>query len=259
MSGIQITKALYGTGSTTVDVTKAVSSHIKDGTLNLTVTADSLNVTDPAPNQQKTLDVTYTINGGSSMGQMIKDNEVLLIAAPPAREATGLEITKAEYGYPGNFTDVTSALQAQVKDGSINVKVGPSTVGIPDPNPNKPKTLEVQYTINGAQNVQSIADGKMFMVSAPAIDTPDNKTPRQHATDLMTSIWTSLFYAAALFLYLSSIFICYQSTAIGGMIGGALGFFLPYFAFWGLPVYIFIRRLFSQTDFILTLPTLPKQ
>jgi hypothetical protein len=257
MSGIQITKALYGTGSTTVDVTKAVSSHIKDGTLNLTVTPDSLNVTDPAPNQQKTLDVTYTINGGSSMGQMIKDNEVLLIAAPPAREATGLEITKAEYGYPGNFTDVTSALQAQVKDGSINIKVGPSTVGIPDPNPNKQKTLEVQYTINGAQNVQSVTDGKMFTVYAPAVDAPDNLSPKQHVTSLMTSIWSSLFYATGVFLYVVSIFVCYRYFQ--GIIGGALGFFLPYFAFWGLPIYVFARRLFSQTDFAFTLPTLPTQ
>jgi len=256
MSGIQITKALYGTGSTTVDVTKAVSSHIKDGTLNLTVTADSLNVTDPAPNQQKTLDVTYTINGGSSMGQMVRDNEVLLIAAPPAREATGLEITKAEYGYPGNFTDVTSALQTQVKDGSINIKVGPSTVGIPDPNPNKQKTLEVQYTINGAQNVQSITDGKMFTVSAPPLEAPDNKSPKEHVTSLMTSIWTSLFYAAAFFLYMLSIYVTYDYFQ--SIIGGAIGFFLPYFAFWGLPVYIFVRRLFSQTDLAFTLPTLPK-
>jgi hypothetical protein len=256
MSGIQITKALYGTGSTTVDVTKAVSSHIKDGTLNLTVTADSLNVTDPAPNQQKTLDVTYTINGGSSMGQMVRDNEVLLIAAPPAREATGLEITKAEYGYPGNFTDVTSALQTQVKDGSINIKVGPSTVGIPDPNPNKQKTLEVQYTINGAQNVQSITDGKMFTVSAPPLEAPDNKSPKEHVTSLMASIWTSLFYAAAFFLYMLSIYVTYDYFQ--SIIGGAIGFFLPYFAFWGLPVYIFVRRLFSQTDLAFTLPTLPK-
>jgi len=257
MSGIQITKALYGTGSTTVDVTKAVSSHIKDGTLNLTVTADSLNVTDPAPNQQKILDVTYTINGGSSMGQMVRDNEVLLIAAPPAREATGLEITKAEYGYPGNFTDVTSAIQTQVKDGAINIKVGPSTVGIPDPNPNKQKTLEVQYTINGAQNVQSITDGKMFNVSAPPVDGPDNKSPKDHVVSLMTSVWSSLFWAVGIFLYVVSIYVCYNY--FGGAIGGALGFFLPYFAYWGLPIYIFARRLFSQTDFAFTLPTLPKQ
>lgn len=256
MSGIQITKALYGTGSTTVDVTKAVSSHIKDGTLNLTVTADSLNVTDPAPNQQKTLDVTYTINSGSSMGQMVRDNEVLLIAAPPAREATGLEITKAEYGYPGNFTDVTSALQAQVKDGAINIKVGPSTVGIPDPNPNKQKSLEVQYTINGAQNVQSITDGKMFNVSAPPIDGPDNQTPKQHVTSLMTSIWWSLFTAAGFFLYVLSIYVTYEY--FGSWIGGVVGFFLPYVAFWGLPIYVFARRLFSQTDFAFTMPTLPK-
>jgi hypothetical protein len=73
----------------------------------------------------------------------------------------------------------------------------------------------------------------------------------------MTSIWWSLFTAAGFFLYMLSIYVTYDYFQ--SIIGGALGFFLPYFAFWGLPIYVFVRRLFSQTDFAFTMPTLPKQ
>jgi hypothetical protein len=98
MSGIKISKALYGTGTTTVDVTKSLLTHLKDGLLSVVITPDALGVTDPAPGQQKILDIAYTINGGHSMQQMVKDNEMLMIDAPPERRATGLQILKAENG-----------------------------------------------------------------------------------------------------------------------------------------------------------------
>lgn len=169
-SGIQIQKALYGTDSTTVDVTSNVAAHLKDGSLNVVVSPDGLNVTDPAPGQQKTLTLSYTINFGKMNTSLAKDGDVLLINAPPEREADGLQITKAEYGYVGNFTDVTDAIQAHVKNGSINIKVSPATAGVPDPNPNKSKSLEVEYTLNGAPNLISVKDGDTFSVYAPAAD-----------------------------------------------------------------------------------------
>jgi hypothetical protein len=169
-SGIQIQKALYGTDSTTVDVTSNVAAHLKDGSLNVVVSPDGLNVTDPAPGQQKTLTVSYTINFGKINTSMTKDGDVLLINAPPEREADGLQIIKAEYGYIGNFTDVTDAIQTHVRDGSINLKVSPTSAGIPDPNPNKPKSLQVEYSLNGAPNMISVNDGQTFKVSAPPLD-----------------------------------------------------------------------------------------
>ncbi len=95
-TGIKIVKALYGVSPNNVDVTASVVSHVKDGSINLVVTPDSLGVTDPNPGKQKTLDVTYTINNGPSNTQSVKDNEVFMVNAPPERKATGLEITKAE-------------------------------------------------------------------------------------------------------------------------------------------------------------------
>jgi hypothetical protein len=275
MSGIKITKALYGTGSTTVDVTKSIMANMKDGSINLVITPDALNVKDPAPGQQKILDVAYVINNGSPMSQMIKDNELLMISAPPERLATGLEITKAEYGYPGNWTDVTDAIQNYVKDGSIKIKVGADTAGIPDPNPNKQKSLAVQYAINGSPSTVELTDGKMLNISAPPVDGPDNTTPSNYVTQLMGSLFTNLYRLALMFLYTVSIFTTADffdavpvftagpttaesmarealqsvTTVQGGKRMGFLliGAILPGVAYWGLPVYVFWRRMFSDS------------
>jgi hypothetical protein len=253
MSGIKILKASYGNGTTNVDVTKSVASHIQDGVLNLTVTPDSLNVTDPAPGQQKSLDVNYTINNGSNMNQMVRDNEVLMISAPPERKATGLQILKAEYGYSGNFTDVTNAIQDQVRNGSIKLKVGPSTAGIPDPNPNKQKTLSVQYEINGSKNSTDLTDGKMLDISAPPEDLPDNKSPIQHTMSIFTMLYMNVGKFLAMFLYTLSVYACMDLSVTTGfpeVALGAMGIVLPYVAFWGLPWVLFFRRLIYTTDLV---------
>lgn len=253
MSGIKILKANYGVGSTTVDVTKAVSSNIKDGLLNLVISPDSLNVTDPAPGQLKSLDVTYTINNGSTMSEIVKDNEMLMISGPPERKATGLQITKAEYGYAGNYTDVTDAIQNLVKNGSIKVKVSASAVGIPDPNPNKQKTLEVQAEINGAPQVFSVVDGKTLNISAPPEDLPDNKNPSQHAMSLFGMIYMGIGKFLAMFLYTLSVYACMDlsvPTGFPALALGALGVILPGVAFWGLPWIFFFRRLIYTTDLV---------
>jgi hypothetical protein len=275
MSGIRITKALYGSGSATVDVTKSVMSNIKDGTLSLVVTPDALNVTDPAPNQQKNLDVSYTINDGNQMSQSIKDNEVLIISAPPQRRASGLQITKAEYGYPGNFTDVTDAIQNYVKDGSINITVGYKSAGIPDPNPNKQKTLEVEYTINGSSNTIQLVDGKTLQISAPPMDSANPTSPTGYVNQLVGVLFSNLYRFALMFLYTVSIFTTADffdavpilttgpqtaesttnqlmkafTTKEGGKRMGFLliGAILPGVSYWGLPVYVFWRRIFSNS------------
>lgn len=253
MSGIKILKASYGNGTTNVDVTKAVSSANKDGIINLLISPESLNVTDPAPGQQKSMDISYTINNGSVMSEMVKDGEMLMISGPPERKATGLQIIKAEYGYAGNYTDVTDAVQNLVKDGNINIKVSPSAVGIPDPNPNKQKTLEVQAEINGAPQVFQVVDGKTFKVSAPPEDLPDNKNPSQHAMSLFGMAYMGVGKFLAMFLYVLSIYTCMDlsvPTGFPAVALGALGVVLPYVAFWGLPWLMFFRRLIYTTDLV---------
>ena len=199
-SGIKITKADYGAGSKTVDVRSAVSQNIKDGELNLVVGADSLGISDPAPGQTKQLTLSYTINNGDTNTKSAYDNEVIRISAPSQKVASGLDITKAEYGYPGNMTNVTDAVRKYVKDGNISLKVSPSTVGIPDPNPNKQKYLEVEYTLNGSKNTGTFKDGETFSISAPsAQNTPEGPTAGEVVGKIVLWIIVSTLYFIGIF------------------------------------------------------------
>lgn len=204
-TGIKITKATYGVGSKTVDVKAAVSSNIKEGELNLVVSPDSLGVEDPAPGQTKQLTVSYTINNGDVNTKSAYDNEAVIVSAPPAKLASGLDIVKATYGYAGNMTDVTDAIRNYIKDGLIKLKVSPSALGIPDPNPNKQKILEVDYTLNGAKNSESIKDNSTFSVSAPPADAPTGD-----GTSLGTQIGWGIAYALMYSFHFIGVFAAYN-------------------------------------------------
>lgn len=255
-TGLVINKALYGTGSNTVDVTSAVSSKVKDGVLNFTVSPTSLNVDDPAPGQLKQIDIVYTINDGKKNEMMKKDNDLVFIDAPPKRDASGLQIVKAEYGYSGNFTDVTDALQNLMKsDGSIDVKVGFKELGLPDPNPNKQKTLSVEYTINGAPTINNLKDGERFRLNAPAKDTTGGAPSGFNPIGWL--FWIGLTVLGS-FLSFLSILVSYRvgrdyiiGGTVGGMLFGSLGMIMPIaFPFILLPIGIFFIRLFRSTDII---------
>jgi hypothetical protein len=215
-TGIKITKATYGVGSNTVDVKAAVSSNIKEGELNLVVSPDSLGVEDPAPGQTKQITVSYTINNGDVNTKSAYDEEAIIISAPPARVASGLDIKKAKYGYPGNMTDVTDAIRNYISDGLIKLKVSPSALGIPDPNPNKQKVLEVDYTLNGAKNSESVKDNSTFSVSAPPADGPTQDGP---------SIGTQIGWAVAYALMYSAYFIgIVAAFKYGELISNGIGY-----------------------------------
>jgi hypothetical protein len=247
MSGISVINATYGTSSTTADVTKSVSSSIKDGVLNITVTPASLNVTDPAPGQAKTLNISYTINGGQTLKQTILDNETLYINAPPERVASGLQIVSGEYGVEGNYTDVTDALKGLIKNGGINLKVGFKAVGLPDPNPNKQKNLQVEYTINGAKSKSVFKDGEIFKIDAPPVNRPSNGTPSDAVNSVIGMILKNAFRFIGVFIFSLSLFSCIRYGSVEGrspIVWGALGF-IPFFGFWGLPLIVFGLSLFS--------------
>jgi len=252
-TGISIQKAQYGINDSQVDVTGTVTGMIKDGVLNVPVSVSALNVTDPAPGQLKLLVITYTINGGKTNTASEKDGGVISINAPPQRVASGLQITKAEYGVVGNYQDVTDAVQNLVtSDGTIDMKVGFKEVGLPDPDPSKVKNFVAEYTINGAMNVIALKDGQRFRLNAPATDAPNNSTPSQNAGSIIGMIFGSVARFFAMYLYTVSIFagIEYGKQFISPMLWGAICFFLPGYAFWGLPFVTFWVRLFSSADFI---------
>ena len=250
-SGISISTAKYGVGSTTVDALAGVTSQDHDGVINFTVSASALNVEDPAPGQTKTLNVTYTINGGSSNSVAVKDGEVLHIDAPPARTASGLEITKAQYGYQGNYTDVTNAVQDKVSNGSISLKVGFAAVGLPDPNPQKQKELKVEYKINGAASSQTVSDGQTFSISAPPIAGSANLG----STDYTSPIWNACSGFVKVFYFVSILLLSWkvgQQYNQGAAIMLVIATFISYgiFPIFVMPIIIFWWRLFVDHDVI---------
>ena len=251
MSGISVTKATYGAGSASVDVTKEVASKVKDGVLSFTVSPTALNVDDPAPGQLKQLDITYTVNGGSSNTDSAKDNEAVWIDAPPAREASGLQITKAEYGYVGNYTDVTDAVQAMVKDGRIDMKVGFKEVGIPDPNPNKQKELDVSYTINGAPSSGKFKDGQRFKLDAPPKEGRDGKSIKDHANGVFSLLISNAFSFIGWFLFFLNVYTAYYvgPQLFGSWLTAIIGL-IPLSMFWLVPFFLFFVRLFYSSDII---------
>ena len=202
-TGVKIQSATYGVGSSTTDVTTAVNSHLVDGKLNFIVTPAALNIDDPSPGQIKTLTITYTINGGASNTSTAVDGEPIQIDGPPARVASGLQIKKAQYGYEGNYQDVTSAVRTYVNDGSINLTVGTGTMGIPDPNPRKVKYLKVDYTINGDPSSKTIRDGQKFVLNAPPVKTNTSQTPTDGALDIVGTITSDIFLFMKVFFVLS--------------------------------------------------------
>ena len=259
-TGLTINKALYSAGSTSVDVTSAVSKKVKDGVLNFTVSPSAFGIDDPAPGQSKTLDISYTINDGKRNEMTKRDGDLVSIDAPPVRLASGLQITKAEYGYSGNWTDVTNAVQDLMSsNGSIDITVGFKQLGLPDPNPNKQKELRVDYTINGAATTNSFTDGQRFRVSAPSKeDLSGSRNIHQNVNSVFGILVWGFFIFAGAFIQLLSGFATAQyseyligpSTAFWWLFF-MMGLFIPLFAFLGLPFLTFAIRLFKADNVIL--------
>jgi len=253
-SGLTILSARYGADSTTVDVKSAVSSQTKDGNVSLVVSPSALNVDDPVPGQPKTLTVEYSINNGSSNTTSVKDGDYLKIDAPPERSASGLQIVKAEYGYQGNFEDVTSAIQNYVSNGSISITVSPSAAGIPDPNPAKKKLLKVDVTINGASSSYSIPDGQKFTLSAPPVNSDANTPISNNIDSISSTIWKSIWNLIYYTFFISAIFLAMDFGELKFGTGGKWGFaaltFLSkgWFPILILPGIIFWWRMFSSVD-----------
>lgn len=248
-TGVKIQSAKYGVGTTDLlDVTGAVNAHLDNGKLHFVVAPSALNVTDPAPGQTKTLSVTYSINGGDSNTLTAVDGEAIDIDAPPARIASGLQIVKAQYGYHGNFQDVTNAVRTYLNNGSINVTVSPSTMGIPDPNPRKAKQLKVDVKINGDPSSHTINDGQVFKLNAPPANTNTATTASQDFMNLIGTI-VSDFFLFCFWFYLFSITILSAKYGDTLFTGGKwiLGFLalvtLGIFPIFILPMWLFVYHI----------------
>jgi hypothetical protein len=105
-SGLQIVKAQYGFDSTYTDVTTAVRSYLHDGSIDITVSPQTMGVPDPNPQKVKYLKVDIKINGDKS-SRTIKNGEKFKLNAPAIKTDTTSTATQSFMSLVGNvFYDI---------------------------------------------------------------------------------------------------------------------------------------------------------
>ncbi|HEX7408882.1 MAG TPA: DUF3395 domain-containing protein [Candidatus Binatia bacterium] len=154
-SSLHISRAVYGSGNRSVDVTSRVNSQIEGDQLNLLVNNDSMGG-DPAPGQAKTLTLEYALNGRTSQ-VVINEGDTLRLPYDSTSQSN-LQITRARYGAGNRTSDVTSRLNSQIQGDQLNLQVNSDSMG-GDPAPGQAKTLTVQYALNGQTNQVVINEG----------------------------------------------------------------------------------------------------
>lgn len=169
----QILQARYGTAERNIDVTERLRS-LAAADQRFTM-GNATFGTDPAPGQVKTLRIVARDNRGQTRnfdyreGSQVDGAQFTGWGAgqwgrsgwnggwngqAPAAGAGPLRIVNAAYGVGKLAVDVTSRLQASVRDNRIDVTVNNDLAGS-DPAPNQPKSLWVSYTVGGGRTQQA--------------------------------------------------------------------------------------------------------
>jgi hypothetical protein len=170
-SRLVVVKAVYGDLSdpnSTSDVTAQVVGMVTNDSL--TVDASNDNFGDPASGVCKQLKVDFTFDGVAGSKSVYERGKLRIsVADKPAAESSGapkLVIHKAVYGVlpDGDTIDVTAIVAGMVRNNSLNFTVNTDDLG--DPSPYETKQLRVDYTLNGKDGSQSIAEGKVLTISA---------------------------------------------------------------------------------------------
>jgi hypothetical protein len=162
-NSLEITRATYGSGYRSADVTSRLNSQVQGDQLNIQVNSNSMGG-DPAPGRSKTLTVDYVLNGRSDRAVVSEGGTLRLPYNNTARN-NALQITRAIYGSGYRTSDVTDRVNSQVQGDQLNMTVDSATLGV-DPAPGQAKTLTVDYTLNGRSNQQVTNEGSTLRLPA---------------------------------------------------------------------------------------------
>ena len=146
----EIIRADYGSGNNWVDVTDRVRSLVQGDSLNFTVDGNTLGASQ-RNGRNRALRLQLRDSEGTSRQVTYRDGQQVNLPVYNAYQSSDLHINRAVYGSGGRSVDVTSRLNSQIQGGQLNLEVSNQTMGR-DPAPNQPKTLTVQYTLNGRSN-----------------------------------------------------------------------------------------------------------
>jgi len=81
------------------------------------------------------------------------------LAVSKASGQPALEIRKATYGKDGQVADVTETVRKAVVSGSLSLKAV-NELANGDPAPNQVKELRLEFTLNGKDEVRTVAEGE---------------------------------------------------------------------------------------------------
>ena len=160
-SSLRIMRATYGSENRYRDVTPSLQRMVQNGRLELRVDNDTLG-TDPAPNREKELHLTYEFRG-RQREIVVREGEWLrLPERGSGREQwtdhSDLRIVNAVYGAPGQFRDVADSLQSMVWNDRLDFQVNNEAFRM-DPAPGRKKELKVTYDYNGRRQNVNVREG----------------------------------------------------------------------------------------------------
>ena len=148
--GLTILRAEYGIGPRVRDVTRRLGLMVRGDALQVRVNNDNMGG-DPAEGQTKELEIWYLYNGRSAHTNVReKDVLTLPIVGDAAYYQDHLRITRAQYGADYRFADVTSLLNSQLRNDTLQIRVTNDNMG-GDPAHDERKVLTVFYIYNGQQ------------------------------------------------------------------------------------------------------------
>src|SRR2546421_435718 len=153
----EIIRADYGSGNNWVDVTDRVRSLVQGDSLNFTVDGNTLGASQ-RNGRNRALRLQLRDSEGTSRQVTYRDGQQVNLPVYHAYQISDLHINRAVYGSGGRSVDVTSRLNSKIQGGQLNLEVSNQTMGR-DPAPNQPKTLTVQYTLNGRSNQVVVNEG----------------------------------------------------------------------------------------------------
>ncbi|HZQ70305.1 MAG TPA: hypothetical protein VFA68_17390 [Terriglobales bacterium] len=172
----KIVRAQYGAGNSWRDVTQRVQEKVSGDNLSFRVNNDALGG-DPAPNQKKILRIDAQGWRGESQSFTFHEGDTVTLKILTAGSVAGpgswgdrdrdrdrwgpLQITRATYGVGDRVRDVTDALNAQVRNNQLNLRVSNQTMG-GDPAEGHAKTLTVWYTTGGRPGQVTLREGQML-------------------------------------------------------------------------------------------------
>lgn len=103
--------------------------------------------------------------GAEASGHLVAARRLGKHAASKAQPLPPLEIHRAVYSASDRSgrADVTAAVQALAKGGTLEVKVEPALAGF-DPAPGRPKQLKIEYIVRDNRRLKTVPDGQVLRV-----------------------------------------------------------------------------------------------